>query len=90
MSFPLSVGATGLLLNAQPTPDSVSDILEQHQPNIYFGVPTLCAALLQKWQADLPPLADSLRVCVSAGEALPEEIGLQWKTLMNIDGVGST
>lgn len=93
MSFPLSVGATALLLNARPTPDSVSDILEQHKPNIYFGVPTLYAALLQKWQADSPQLSDSLRVCVSAGEALPEEIGLQWKTLTNvdiIDGVGST
>ncbi|MFT6302944.1 MAG: 4-hydroxybenzoate-CoA ligase [Granulosicoccus sp.] len=93
MSFPLSVGATGLLLNARPTPDSVTDILERHQPNIYFGVPTLYAALLQKWRTDPPQLADSLRICVSAGEALPEEIGLQWKTLTNvdiIDGVGST
>lgn len=93
MSFPLSVGATALLLNARPTPDSVSDILEQHKPNIYFGVPTLYAALLQKWQANPPQLSDSLRVCVSAGEALPAEIGLQWKTLTSvdiIDGVGST
>ncbi|MFT6305129.1 MAG: 4-hydroxybenzoate-CoA ligase [Gammaproteobacteria bacterium] len=93
MSFPLSVGATGLLLNTRPTPDSVTDILEQHQPDIYFGVPTLYAALLQKWRADPPQLADSLRVCVSAGEALPEEIGSQWKSLTNvdiIDGVGST
>lgn len=93
MSFPLSVGATGLLFNGRPTPDSVSDIIEQHQPNIYFGVPTLYAALLQKWQSEPPQLSDSLRVCVSAGEALPEEIGLQWKTLTNvdiIDGVGST
>jgi 4-hydroxybenzoate-CoA ligase len=93
MSFPLSVGATGLLYNARPTPDSVSDIIEKHQPNIYFGVPTLYAALLQKWQSQPPQLSDSLRLCVSAGEALPEEIGLKWKALTNvdiIDGVGST
>jgi len=94
MTFPLSVGATAILLNSRPTPDSVTDILQQHAPSIYYGVPTLYAALLQKWQSEnAAPQIENLRMCVSAGEALPEEIGQQWRALMNVDildGVGST
>ncbi|MBX2839330.1 MAG: benzoate-CoA ligase family protein [Gammaproteobacteria bacterium] len=93
MSFPMSVGATSLLYNARPTPDSVTAILSDYKPTIYYGVPTLYAALLQHWQSsDNVPNAP-LRVCVSAGEALPAEIGRNWKQLMKvdiIDGVGST
>ena len=92
MSFPLSVGATSLLYNARPTPDSVTTILDTHKPTIYFGVPTLYAALLQHWQSHKKPEAP-LRICVSAGEALPADIGHKWKELMQvdiIDGVGST
>ncbi|MFK7893946.1 MAG: benzoate-CoA ligase family protein [Granulosicoccus sp.] len=93
MSFPLSVGATALLFNGRPTPESVSDILAQHKPTIYCGVPTLYAALLHSWQqADSRPDAP-LRICISAGEALPADIGQRWKELWEVDildGVGST
>ena len=93
MSFPMSVGATSVLLNGRPTPDAVSHILATYQPTVYYGVPTLFAALLHKWETDGAPPQVPLRCCTSAGEALPEEIGRKWRDLMGldiIDGVGST
>lgn len=92
MTFPLSAGATALLFNGRPTPDSITEILADHNPDIYYGVPTLYAALLQSWEDTSAP-AIAPRVCVSAGEALPADIGRKWKSLIGtdiVDGVGST
>ena len=92
MTFPLAVGATALLYNGRPTPDAVTSILVDHKPDIYYGVPTLYAALIQSWEAGESPDI-SPRVCVSAGEALPADIGRKWKSMVGtdiIDGVGST
>ena len=93
MSFPLSVGATALLYNGRPTPESVDTILAEHTPTIFCGVPTLYAAMIHRWEAGDPRPHAPLRVCISAGEALPGEIGRQWSDLWGvdiIDGVGST
>lgn len=93
MSFPLSVGATSLLYNARPTPDTVTTILEQYRPTMFCGVPTLYAALIHHWDVQGKVPAAPLRTCISAGEALPAEIGRKWKALWNVDimdGVGST
>ncbi len=92
MTFPLSVGATALLLAGRPTPESVSAVLAAHRPTIFYGVPTLYAALLHHWEGAPRPDAP-LRRCASAGEALPEEIGRRWAALWGtdiLDGVGST
>ncbi|MDB5963711.1 MAG: benzoate-CoA ligase family protein [Polaromonas sp.] len=92
LTFPLSVGATTVLLPARPTPAEVFRILKTFQPTIFYGVPTLYAALL----ADpARPAKDEmrLRVCTSAGEALPAEIGRKWTALYGcdiLDGIGST
>ena len=93
MSFPLSVGATAVLLAERPTPESVLSTLQAHQPTIFCGVPTLYAGLLATPR--LGPGAGSarLRACISAGEALPEEIGRRWKETVGVDildGLGST
>ncbi len=93
MSFPMSVGATSILFNARPTPDAVSDILETYQPTIYCGVPTLYAAMIHKWETEGTHPAAPLRTCISAGEALPSEIGRKWHEIWGVDimdGVGST
>ncbi|MGI9525441.1 MAG: benzoate-CoA ligase family protein [Hyphomicrobiaceae bacterium] len=92
MTFPMAVGATTILFPGRPTPQSISTILSEHRPTIFFGVPTLFAAML----ADAEGLSSenhNLRLCVSAGEALPKDIGERWKSLTNVDildGVGST
>lgn len=93
MSFPLSVGATALLFSGRPTPDSVIPILEQEKPTIFYGVPTLYAAMEHALDKRAEPARTAMRLCVSAGEALPEEIGRSWKRLTGVDivdGVGST
>ncbi len=93
MSFPMSVGASAVLLPDRPTPDSVLAVMRAHQPTIFYGVPTLYGALLA--HPDLGPGAGSqrLRACVSAGEALPREIGEKWRSRVGVDildGIGST
>ena len=92
LSFPLSVGATTVLLGERPTPASVSRILKQYRPTIFYGVPTLYSALLAS--TELPKREElNLRRCTSAGEALPPDIGRRWleRTGVDIlDGLGST
>jgi 4-hydroxybenzoate-CoA ligase len=93
MSFPMSVGATTVLLAERPTPESVMQTLKTHRPTLFFGVPTLYAALLASAQAKRENGSDRLRLCVSAGEALPAEVGRTWKSRFGVDildGVGST
>jgi benzoate-CoA ligase len=77
LTFPMSVGATAVLLPTRPTPGDVFSVLQKYQPSIFYGVPTLYAALLA--DAARPARAAlNLRVCTSAGEALPAEIGKKW------------
>ena len=93
MSFPMSVGATTVLLPERPTPASVFQTLKQHQPTIFCGVPTLYAAILANGDCTPASGSSALRACISAGEALPAEIGRSWKQRFGIDildGVGST
>ncbi|HEY3046016.1 MAG TPA: benzoate-CoA ligase family protein [Polaromonas sp.] len=92
LTFPMSVGATTVLLPTRPTPADVFSVLKKYQPTIFYGVPTLYAALL----ADPARPAKSelkLRICTSAGEALPAEIGKKWTAHYGcdiLDGIGST
>ena len=92
LSFPLSVGATTVLLKDRPTPAAVCQILRQYQPTMFFGVPTLYSSLLST--ADLPKRDGlKLRRCVSAGEALPADVGRRWSEHTSVDildGLGST
>ena len=92
LTFPLAVGATTVLLPARPTPIDVFDILTRFKPTIFYGVPTLYAALLA--DPARPAKADvALRVCTSAGEALPAEIGKKFTAAYGVeilDGIGST
>ncbi len=92
LTFPLAVGATAVLMAERPTPAAVAGRLVAHRPTIFYGVPTLYAAMLAS--PELPARQDTaLRVCVSAGEALPENIGRRWTEHFGVeilDGIGST
>jgi benzoate-CoA ligase len=92
LTFPMSVGATAVLLPARPTPADVFGVLRKYRPTIFYGVPTLFAALLA--DPDRPAKKElNLRVCTSAGEALPADIGKRWTALYGceiLDGIGST
>ena len=92
LTFPLSVGATGILMAERPTPDSVCKVLRQHKPSIFYGVPTLYASMLVS--PALPAATEmQFKCCTSAGEPLPEEIGKRWTKHFGVDildGIGST
>jgi len=93
MSFPMSVGASTVLLPDRPTPECVLDVMRKHRPTIFYGVPSLYAALLARKDLRRGAGSDRLRLCVSAGEALPAHIGERWRDIVGVDildGIGST
>ncbi|MDD0840059.1 benzoate-CoA ligase family protein [Curvibacter sp. HBC61] len=92
LSFPLSVGATTVLMAERPTPDATFQRWVQHQPTVFFGAPTGFAGMLSS--PKLPARGQvSLRLASSAGEALPADIGERFTRHYGveiIDGIGST
>lgn len=92
LTFPLSVGATVVIMAERPTPEAVFKRLTEHKPTIFYGVPTLYVAMLAS--DALPKKEDvALRVCTSAGEALPREVGERFHKHFGceiLDGLGST
>ncbi|TVT60187.1 MAG: benzoate-CoA ligase family protein [Sedimenticola thiotaurini] len=86
--FPFSVGATAVYLPDRPTPEAVFQTIREHRPTIFYGVPTLYASMLEA-EGSL----DGVRICVSAGEALPADILKRWRERFGVDildGIGST
>ncbi len=93
MSFPMSVGATAVLMPGRPTPDSVMATMRAHNPTIFCGVPTLLSAMLAHAEIGKGAGSSRLRLSTSAGEALPEDLGNRWQQKVGsevIDGIGST
>ena len=93
LTFPMSVGATTILNSERPTPAVMFALLNKYNPTIFYGVPTLFAAMLHDETTKDARGGSRLRVCTSAGEALPESVGNSWKARFGVDildGVGST
>ena len=93
ISFPMSVGATTILWPGRPTPDDMFALMNEHQPSFFYGVPTLYAAMLASPDCTPDKTSAKLRICVSAGEALPADISRNWHDRFQVnilDGVGST
>ena len=92
LTFPLAVGASAILMAERPTPDAVFKRLVEKRPTIFYAVPTLYAALLAS--PSFPRREQlALRICTSAGEALPAELGRRWTERTGVeilDGIGST
>ena len=93
VSFPMSVGASAVLLPDRPTPRAVLATLRRHQPSIFYAVPSLYAALLALPEIGPGAGSNRLRLCISAGEALPAHLGERWREVVGVDvldGLGST
>ncbi|MEQ8798116.1 MAG: benzoate-CoA ligase family protein [Salinisphaeraceae bacterium] len=93
MTFPFAAGACAVYLPGRPTPDAVMAIMQEQQPTIFGGVPTLYAAILADEANNRDCASQALRRCISAGEALPAEVGERWQARFGaevLDGVGST
>jgi 4-hydroxybenzoate-CoA ligase len=93
LTFPLSVGATAALWPHRPSPEGVFETLRKNRVTIFYGVPSLYTALLAHKDICKGAGSDRLRLCVSAGEALPAHIGERWREVTGVDvldGLGST
>lgn len=93
LTFPMSVGASVILNSERPTPARMFDLMNRYNPSIFYGVPTLFAAMLNEETMKAERGGKALRICTSAGEALPESVGNSWKARFGVDildGVGST
>ena len=93
LTFPMSVGATTVLNSERPTPAVMFALMNKYNPSIFFGVPTLFSAMLHDETHRHERGGNRLRICTSAGEALPESVGKAWKARFGVDildGVGST
>ena len=96
LTFPMSVGATSLLMTERATPDATFKRLRGEvggvKPTVFYGAPTGFAGMLA--HPHLPPRSEvALRLVSSAGEALPAEIGQRFKAHFGVDivdGIGST
>lgn len=86
--FPLSVGGTSILFAEKPTPEVLYEKIARHRPTLLVNVPTMVNLMLNAPQ----PLYD-LRICTSAGEALPESLYHKWKEHFPnthlLDGLGT-
>ncbi|MFQ5521419.1 MAG: benzoate-CoA ligase family protein, partial [Candidatus Methylomirabilia bacterium] len=93
MYFPMRVGAQGVLYPHRPAPEAMFEVIDRFKPTIFFGVPTLYAAMLQVKEAEQRFDLSSLRLCVSAGEALPPDLYQRWTDRFRVellDGIGTT
>ena len=92
-SFPLLNGATTILTSAKPSPDVIERVFIDQKPTIFFGVPVVYNLLLEHHRTKSKLDCSSLRMCVSAGEALPAHLGEEWEREFGVqllDGIGST
>ena len=92
-SFPLLNGASTILCREKPSPDVIDRLFREDRPTIFFGVPVIYNLLLEHHQNGMQLDCSSLRLCVSAGEALPAHLGEQWEQTFGVpvlDGIGST
>ncbi len=91
--FPFGMGASAVHYAGRPLPEDIFNVVQQYHPTIFFGVPTLYASMLALPEVEKRFDFSSVRVCVSAGEALPADVQLRWKEKFNVeilDGIGST
>jgi benzoate-CoA ligase family protein len=92
-SFPLLNQATTILCCEKPSPDVIARIFSEQRPTVFFAVPVVYNLLLEHHRRGAKLDCSSLRLCVSAGEALPAHLGEEWEREFGVqllDGIGST
>jgi benzoate-CoA ligase len=93
LTFPLLNGVTSILCREKPTPEVISRVFSEFRPTIFFGVPVVYNLLLENHRRSGILDCSSLRLCISAGEALPAQLGEDWEKTFGVevlDGIGST
>ncbi len=90
--FTFRVGAAGIAFPERSTPERLFDLIERYRPTIMVQVPTMMSAMLDHPGAAERDLS-SLRLVLSSGEALPEEVHRRWLDLCGVEvleGIGSS
>src|SRR6202011_4636783 len=89
--FPLLAGGSAVIFPEKATPERIFELIRRHRPTVLTAVPTAISAMSSA--AGISRVAfSSLRVCISAGEALPSELYHRWKKATGVeilDGIGS-
>ena len=91
LMFPFRAGATSILFEGRSTADELFDQIAAHRPTVLTSVPTMINNMLRSERCADADLS-SLRVCLSAGEALPAKLYEDWKARTGVeilDGIGS-
>src|SRR6185295_1618209 len=83
-TFPLFNGCTTVLCREKPTAEAISRVVHEAQPTVFFGVPVVYSLLLEYHQRVKRIDCSSLRVCISAGEALPARVGKDWEATFGV------
>ena len=92
-TFPLLNGCTSILCREKPMPEVIARVFKDDRPTIFFGVPVVYRMLLDYHRDSGALDCSSLRLCISAGEALPAQLGDEWQRTFGVDvldGIGST
>jgi acyl-coenzyme A synthetase/AMP-(fatty) acid ligase len=87
--YPFGVGGAGIVFPDRTTADRIFELVARHRPTILVNVPTMMRAMLERPEEDL----SCLRLCTSAGEALPQELHRRWLDAFGVevlDGIGSS
>jgi len=91
--FAFRVGASTVLYPGRPLAEDIFKVVQKYRPTLFYGVPTAFNNMLQVKDAEKIYDFSSVRLCTSAGEALPATIYHQWMQRFNVeilDGIGST
>ena len=91
LMFPFRVGATVVLFSGRATPDEIFKQIKDHRPTFLTSVPTLINGMLDSPELEEADLS-CLRLCISAGEALPRRVFERWQERTGVeilDGIGS-
>jgi len=89
--FPLLAGGSSVIFPDKATPERIFELIGRERPTILTAVPTAINAMVSAPGVSSVDFS-SLRVCISAGEALPSELYHRWKRATGVeilDGIGS-
>jgi benzoate-CoA ligase family protein len=90
--YPFGVGGAGIAFPERTTAERIFELIARFRPTILVNVPTMMSAMVAHPTASTQDLS-SLRLCTSAGEALPAELHRKWDQTFGVevvDGIGSS
>jgi benzoate-CoA ligase family protein len=90
--YPFGVGGAGIAFPERTTAARIFELIARFRPTILVNVPTMMSAMVAHPSASTQDLS-SLRLCTSAGEALPAELHRKWDETFGVevvDGIGSS